>query len=192
MNPTKLILISGVVSVLAACGSTQSGNSSPVASNIPDWVLNPYAEDGIAATDCVRFTGNLSVDSKMAAANSRVALAQQIETRVEALDKTYSNRTDSNDESTVGTTFSSVSKQVSKQTLNGARVVKTDIVNIAGKDHVCSKMELNPGATQQLLETLITKSERKINPQDQKFLYQEFKAYKAEQDLAAEIERLTN
>lgn len=192
MNIKRIVLATGLMSVLAACGSTQQGTTSSVGSNIPDWVLNPLVENGIAATDCVKFSGNLSVDSKMAAANSRVALAQQIQTKVEALDKTYSSRTDANEETTVGTTFSSVSKQITNQTLSGARVIKTDIVSIAGKDHVCSLMELNPTATENLFAALVEKAGKKINPEDQQFLYQEFKAYKAEQDLAAEIERLTN
>lgn len=192
MKAQKIILAAAVASLLTACGSTKKEEPPKPTANIPQWVLNPVVEDGIAAADCVKFSGNMSVDSKMAAANARLALAQQIEVRVEGLDKTYSNRTDSNDDLTVGSTFSSVSKQLTKQKLNGSRVVKSDIVNIAGRDNYCSLVTLSPNATKELFEAIVQKSERKVNPQDEKFLYQEFKAYKAEQDLDKEIQRLTD
>jgi hypothetical protein len=194
MQTKHLVLAAAMASLLTACGSTPKEEKAEVKSsiNIPQWVLNPVVEDGIAAADCVKFSGNMSVDSKMAAANARIALAQQIETRVEGLDKTYQNRTDANDDITVGGTFSSVSKQLTKQTLSGSRVVKSDIVKIAGKDHFCSLMTLSPETTKELFSKIVTESKRKVNPQDEKFLYQEFKAYKAEQDLDKEIKRLTN
>ena len=122
----------------------------------------------------------------------RLALAQQIETRIEGLDKTFANRVDANDKTTVGSTFSSVSKQLTKQTLRGSRVVKADIVDIAGKDYFCALTTLSPELTKTLFQDLVKETKLKIDPQDEQFLYQEFKAFKAEQDLEKEIARLTN
>jgi hypothetical protein len=140
----------------------------------------------------VKFSGNLSIDKKLATANSRLALAQQIETRIEGLEKTYSNRTDANDDTTVGTSFSSVSKQLTKQKLQGSRLIKSDIVNISGKDHFCVLTALEPNQTKSLFNDILKQSQRTINPADEKFLYQEFKAKKAENDLDQEIKKLTN
>ncbi|WP_017443953.1 hypothetical protein [Gayadomonas joobiniege] len=190
MKVYKLLAAGSVALLVSACSNTPQ--SSPVADQIPDWVLNPTSDSGLAATDCVRYSGNLSVDSKMVAASTRVELAQQISTKIEAMDKTYAARTDANDESSISNVFSQVSKQITQQTLNGARVVKTDIIQIGGVDQVCSKMELSPAQTQAMLDKLVSTANVDINPQDQKFLYQEFKAYKAQQDLAKEIERLSN
>ncbi len=198
MKTQKLIIVAAMTTILAACGSTakkaepEVKETNSLTANIPSWVLNPVVEDGIAATDCVKFSGNLSIDQKMATANGRLALAQQIETRVEGLDKTYANRTDSNDEMTTGSSFSSVSKQLTKQTLSGSRVIKTDIVEIAGKQHFCVLTTLSPSATKELFAAIVKQSNRSVNPQDEKFLYQEFKAHKAEKDLEKEIHRLTN
>ncbi|KZN30819.1 LPP20 family lipoprotein [Pseudoalteromonas luteoviolacea] len=181
-----------VTGILAGCSSTKEQSASQSKVNIPDWVLNPTIENGIAAADCVKFSGNISIDQKSSVANARLALAQQIETRIEGLDKTFANRTDANDETTVGSTFSSVSKQLTKQTLRGSRVNKADVVEIAGKDYYCSLVVLSPQLTQSLFKDVIKESKKDINPQDEKFLYQEFKAYKAEKDLEKEIARLTN
>lgn len=183
-----------VMSLLAACGSTpKSTVKEPTSnSNLPSWVLNPVVEDGIAAADCVKSSGNFSVDQKMAASNSRIALAQQLNSKVEALEKNYQSRTDSNEELTTGTTFTSVAKILTQQTLTGSRVVKADIIEIAGKQHFCALMTLSPSATKTLFDEIITQSKRKVNPQDEKFLYQEFKAQLAEKDLNTAIKNLTN
>ncbi len=192
MNKLKMATLAAAVSTLAACGSTPAPEPAKPTASIPQWVLNPVVEDGIAAADCVKSSGNFSVDQKMAAANARLALAQQIDVRVEGLDKTYSRRTDSNEDTSVGTNFSSVSKQLTKQTLTGSRVVKADLVDIAGVQHYCALMTLSPAATKDLFDQIIAASKRNVNPQDEKFLYEEFKAFKAEQDLDKEIKRLTD
>ncbi|GAA0859404.1 hypothetical protein [Aliiglaciecola litoralis] len=192
MKITKILLTTVAISGLSACGSTPDSNTISALSSVPSWVLNPEVANGIAATDCVSFSGNLSVDKKMATANSRLALAQQIDTRVEGLEKTYSSRVDSNEDATVGTNFSSVSKQLTKQKLQGSRVIKSDVVNISGKDYLCVLTTLEPEATKALFDEILAQSKRTINPTDEKFLYQEFKAAQAEKDLDKEIKRLTN
>ncbi|WP_440055850.1 hypothetical protein ACSLBF_06795 [Pseudoalteromonas sp. T1lg65] len=192
MKMKQVVFSAAIVSILSACSSTQDDAASSPRVNIPEWVLNPTIEDGIAAADCVSYSGNISIDQKMAVANARLALAQQIETRIEGLDKTFSNRTDANDETTVGGTFSSVSKQLTKQSLSGSRVLKADVVDISNKDYFCALVTLSPEQTKELFKDLVKESKRSIDPQDEKFLYQEFKAFKAEQDLEKEIARLTN
>jgi FlaG/FlaF family flagellin (archaellin) len=192
MKFTQVIITAAVASLLSACGSTQKAEAPTPSSNIPQWVLNPVVEDGIAAADCVKSSGNFSVDQKLAASNTRVALAQQISAKVQALEKNYQERIDSNEESTTGTTFTSVAKVLTDQTLTGSRVVKSDIVSIQGKDHYCSLMTLSPTSTKELFDALITQSKRRVNPQDEKFLYQEFKAAQAQEELDKTMSRLTN
>lgn len=192
MKVKPLIASVFIAGMLSACSSTSDNSASSSRVNVPDWVLNPVVENGIAAADCIKYSGNISIDQKMAVANARLALAQQIETRIEGLDKTFANRVDANDKTTVGSTFSSVSKQLTKQTLRGSRVVKADIVDIAGKDYFCALTTLSPELTKTLFQDLVKETKLKIDPQDEQFLYQEFKAFKAEQDLEKEIARLTN
>lgn len=189
MKKTNMLLSALCISLLSACGSTPE--PAPDA-NLPPWVLNPVIEDGIAASNCVKYSGNFSVDQKMSVANARVSLAQQISTKVKSLDKTYSNRTDSNEETTVGSTFSSVSKQVTEEKLSGSRMIKSGIFKVSGKDNFCTMVTLSPSSTKDLFDAIVSKSGREVNPQDEKFLYQEFKAFKAEAELEKEIEKLSN
>ena len=189
MKLMNVAMILGGTLLLGACESLPDVNETM--SDIPQWILNPEVEDAIAASDCVTYSGNISLDQRMATANARLTLAQQIETRVESLDKTYASRTDADGDTATGNTFSSVSKQITQQTLNGSRVVKSDIVKITGKEHYCVMVALSPTVTKDLFSALIKNSKRPVTAQDEKFLYQEFKAYKAEQDLSKEIERLS-
>jgi len=154
-------------------------------SPIPTWVLIPVIENGIAATDCVVSSGNFSIDRKQAIANARVDLAQQIDTKVKAMDKTYARKTDTNSGPSVGGTFESVSKQLTDQSLNGARPIKVEHVEMEGKKHLCIMVALSPTFTEELFKNIIKRSGTNLNPNDEAVLREEFKAYKAQQEMDA-------
>ncbi len=86
---------------------------------MPGWILNPNIEGGIAAAECSTWSGDFSMDKAEATALARATLAKQIDTKVQAMDKTYQRRVRANDKTTTGTTFESVSKQLTEQTLQG-------------------------------------------------------------------------
>ena len=178
-----------VTSLLSACGSTPEIKNQ---ANLPEWILNPVSENGLAATDCTRYSGNLSIDKKVATANARLALAQQIDVRIEGLEKTFANRVDAQQSHITGSTFSSVSKQITQQHLSGSRLERADIIEIDEKKHFCAKVVLNPAATKALFKDLIHQVQPNYSADDASFLYQEFKAFKAEQSLEKEVARLTN
>ncbi len=183
----KTALSLTVATTLAACSSSPSNEA--LNENIPDWVLNPSIEGGIAHSECVPSSNNMSIDKAQAVALSRVGLAQQISTKVKALDKTFQERVDVGDESVTGSTFSSVSKQLTNQMLVGAQPVKTSYANFNGKNQLCVMTALTPDKTKDLFNKLVSASERKLSPQDESVLYQEFKAYKAQQELDRELEK---
>ena len=64
------------------------------ASQPPDWIMRPTAEGGFAATECVKDSGNLSLDRQVAVAKARAEVAKQVELRVAAMDKTYTRLTE--------------------------------------------------------------------------------------------------
>ena len=127
--------------------------------SIPSWVLNPNVEQGLAAVDCVEFSGNVSVDAKLASSNARLALAQQIGTKVESLDKTYDSRVSNGESTDVSSRFSSVSKQITKQSISGSKILKSDIVKISGRDYFCSMAVLSEIKTEQLFDTMVEKAD---------------------------------
>lgn len=167
---------------LFGCSSNESVNEASV-SSIPKWILNPQIENGIATSDCVLFSGNISIDRKQAIAQARVQLSAEIESRVAGLDETYQDKIQINGESTSGSSFSSVSKQLTEQTLVGSQTVKTDIIDISGKDNVCVMVAIKEGGTQELYNNLIKASNKKLSPDDEEVLYTEFKASRAKERL---------
>lgn len=163
----ELILNKKSLSLLACLAFTAQAS-------IPSWVLNPNVDKGLAAVDCVEFSGNVSVDAKLASSNARLALAQQIGTKVEAIDETFDSRISSGKRTNINSKFSSASKQITKQSLSGSKIVRSDIVKISGKDYFCSMAVLSEQKTEQLFNSLVEKSEVKLDEATQAQLKKTF------------------
>lgn len=186
--PFKILTLSSLV-FLAACSSTAPLNTTSVGA-IPNWILNPQVNDGIAVSECVIFSGNMSIDKQQALTNARTSLAQRIETRVSAMDKSYRDKVEVASGVESGSTFSSISKQVTQQTLVGTTPIKTDIVKIAGKDNLCILVAIGQQSTKQIFDQLIDASKRPMSAEQKDILYAEFKAQRAEDQLDNELEKL--
>ncbi|WP_413692375.1 hypothetical protein [Psychromonas sp. KJ10-2] len=189
MFKVKSLLSLSTIVLLTACSSNEPVQETAVG-DIPGWILNPQIDDGIAVSECVLWSGNMSIDKQQAVANARTSLAQRIETRVSAMDKTYRDKIEAASGVESGTTFSSVSKQVTQQTLVGTNPIQTDIVNIADKTNLCVLVGIGQQSTQAIFDQLISASERTVNTQQKDILYQEFKAERADLALDKEIEKL--
>jgi len=179
------------IALLAACSSNSPTEETAVGS-IPSWILNPQIEDGIAVSECVLWSGNMSIDKQQAIANARTALAQRIETKVTALDTSYRDKVETADGVVSGSTFSSVSKQVTAQTLVGTTPTKVDVVNIAGKDNLCVQVAIGQQATKSVFDELVNAAKLPMNAEQKDVLYQEFKSDRAQQQLDVEVEKLNN
>lgn len=177
------------VLLLSMCFCTANVFSS----TIPEWILNPILKDGLAAVDCVKFSGNWSSASKLSSANARIALAQQIEIKVEGLDQTYDSRNENEDNISVSSQFSSVSKQATKQVLSGSRIVKTDVITISGKEYFCALATLDPNKTKQAFELIVKATDKKIEPEMESELFEQFKENNAQTpETIAELVNKTN
>ncbi|HKJ70679.1 MAG TPA: LPP20 family lipoprotein [Gammaproteobacteria bacterium] len=174
----------------AGCAST-GGNKEeakqPEIAGVPTWVTSPSYKDGLAATECVPASSSFSLDRKEAVANARQNLAQQLDLKVKAMDKTYQRRTRAEGEASTGSTFESVSRQVTQTQLNGSRVVKTGYVDLGGTKNLCVMVAFGDSQMKEIFDGLIEASDRKVSPQDEDILYQEFKAHKAQQEMDKEL-----
>ena len=181
MLDVKSIFVTCSAFIFVGCSSQSVQETS--AGDIDDWILNPSIENGIAVSDCVLFSGNMSVDRKQAIANARALLAGEIEVKIESLDETYADKTQLDDKTSSGTSFSSVSRQVTEKTLKGSRTYKTDIVEISGKDNLCVLLGIEEGKTKELFDGLVSASNKTLSPNDESVLFQQFKAQKARERL---------
>ena len=80
-----------------------------------------------------------------------ITLAKQLEVRVSALDKTYIERTDAAGKTVTGSSFSSVSKQLSDQHLRGSRLSKISKIPIDGVKNLCGMVTIDPKRTEEMV-----------------------------------------
>ena len=149
----------------------------------PVWLMSEYIEGGLAASTCVPSSASFMIDKKMVVASARQELAQQIELTVDSLDKTYAERTDVKSGIAAGAVFSSVSQQLTTQTLEGARIKHMQQLDLRGVPQLCAQVALEPAQTEELFKNIAKNSVNEISPQDESVLYQQFKAYQAQQEL---------
>jgi len=154
---------------------------------IPQWVANPQVEEGMAVTECVPASDNYSVDRREATANARASLGQQIQTKVQAMEKTYQRTIRADDKTTTGTTFESVSKQLTEQTLQGTFPSQKGYEMLNGRKHMCVMLTMGGSKMKNFFDKLMEKSEADVSPQDEDFLYQEFKAKQAQEEMQKEL-----
>jgi len=192
MSLKKIALTTLAASFLTACASNQPAEVEQAAAKIklPDWVTMPIIEDGFADTQCVQTTADMNILKNKATALARAEIAKQINIQVKAMDKTYQNLTDTADGSSSGSTFESVSKQVTNQKLAGSRATKLDYVDFPdGTQKMCVMVTMSPATTAALYKEIVKESTRQLSPQHESVLFQEFKAYKAQQELDSEIDK---
>lgn len=194
MSKTNYLLsASAVLSlILVGCATApkEKAPEAPPTAALPSWVANPTIEDGIASSECVPWSGDMSLDRAEAVAKARADLAKQIEIKVKAMDKTYARKVKTAGGVASGGVFESVSKQVTNRNLNATQVNKVDVVKINNADHLCAMVVFGRAANRRLFDDLINTSQvvQQISPQDESAMWEEFKAFKAQQELDKETQ----
>lgn len=147
----------------------------------PEWICDVPVE-GISIS-AVGFSqkslaGN-SFMKQMASTDARVQLASMFKIRVQNMVKQYAETTGSADTETVDRVNTSVSKAITSETLTGSRIVKTRTSPMGG-------LYVLIGLDSQNIQSAAKESIQTSMNNDQA-LWQEFKAKKAHDELAAEI-----
>lgn len=168
---------------LTACSGSPEKKETPAERAYPAWIDQPVVTDGIAESACVSSSGNMTLDKKRATANARAMIAQSIETRIKAMDKTYQRVTESEQEMTSGSTFESVSKQVTEQSLNGTKVIESGYFRINDKNQYCVMVGYGQQETKAVFDNAMKAAKAEMSPTSERAMYEEFRAYKALQEL---------
>jgi hypothetical protein len=184
--------IAGVCIGLCGCGQEKpQPQPKPAAVSFP-WMdfCNQYRnmEGGIAACKCSTAMSyeETTIAEDEAKTDARSELARQLGLRVKTMVKRYKSRTIANRKRAIGSTFEEVAKQVANQYLQGSRVLASKTFQTPdGKFMVCVAVGLQPQTVKEMISS-IAKQAGLTNPRDEDILYQEFKAYKAQQELEKE------
>jgi hypothetical protein len=189
----KMLAAATAVALISGCATQETKPAPETTSsvNLPDWVMNPVIENGIADTQCVAAKPGIGMNYLKSQATSlaRAELAKQIEIKVKAMDKTYQRLADTQQGTSVGGSFESVSKQVTQKNLSGSRAIKMDYVTMPGNaQNFCVMVAMSPEVTKTLFKDLISESgNNNISPTNEAVLYERFLAKKATEELEAEF-----
>jgi uncharacterized protein YeaO (DUF488 family) len=187
---TGLISISGVMLtlLLTGCGSDEVKEAAadcvfPDAPNTaaPGWVCDQPVEgvEVSAVGFAEKTAAGHSFMKNMAATDARVQLAQSMKVHVQNMVKQYAETTGAADSETVDKVNTSVTKQITDESLVGTKIFKTR-TSPNGALYVLLGMDATMAAqaTQNALTTSMD---------NDKALWQQFKAQKAQDELAADI-----
>lgn len=145
-----------------------------LAADWPDWVLNPPGGEP-AGSDCVPSSGSLSIDRNQATAKARLALAQQIEVKIEAMDQTYESRVREGKADKLASSFKSTSKQTVSVSLQGARLVRAEVVKNRDGEFLCALVSLTKAAAEKLPGDVIRTAGLKVDEDTEALLLTRFR-----------------
>jgi len=185
----RLLLIAGTATLLAACSSNEptqhqvascvfaDGSNQPA----PEWICGaPLDGIDLSAVGYADKSGaGANFMKQMAATAARVELAQTMKVEVQNMIKQYAETTGTGKSETVDQVNTSVTKQITKETLVGSRIFRQMPTPTGG---IVVLVGLSPDTVSQLADHAL-----KTSMNNDKALWQKFQAGKAQDELAADI-----
>ena len=184
----KLLGLITIAVMLTACGKDNSimEITECVFPDAPDteapyWVCDqPVEELAVSAVGVAeKSAAGHSFMKNMAATDARVQLAQRMQVQVQNMVKQYAETTGAADSETVDKVNTSVTKQITDQSLLGTKIYKT-VTSPNGALYVLLGMDENATAE-------VTQNALRTSMRNDAALWQQFKAQKAQDELAASI-----
>jgi hypothetical protein len=190
----RSLLIAGTATLLVACSSNEPA-PQPVASCVfadgsnqpaPEWICGaPVDGIDLSAVGYADKSGaGANFMKQMAATAARVELAQTMKVEVQNMIKQYAETTGTGKSETVDQVNTSVTKQITKQTLIGSRIFRQMPTPTGG---IVVLVGLSPDTVNQLAAQAL-----KTSMNNDKALWQKFQAGKAQDELAADILKMDN
>ncbi len=187
---TNVLLASVVVLGVTAC-STPPAKVEKVAECVfpnskeaaPLWVCDAPVEGMAvgAVGSAAKSDAGVAFMKQMAATEARVQLAQNMKVQVQNMVKQYAETTGAGTKETVDRVNTSVTKQITDQTLQGTKIFRS-IQAPDGTMYVL--VGLDETGAQKLTETAL-----KTSMNNDQAAWQQFKAQKGQDELAAEISK---
>lgn len=174
--------------LLSACGSDEVKEDAPdcvfpddTSTSAPGWICDQPVE-GIAVSAvgvAEKSAAGHSFMKNMAATDARVQLAQSMKVHVQNMVKQYAETTGAADTETVDKVNTSVTKQITDESLVGTKIFKTR-TSPNGALYVLLGMDASAAAA-------ATENALKTSMNNDSALWQQFKAQKGQDELAASI-----
>ena len=196
VNRFHLVLVATAAAVvtMSGCSSTKRENVAepPKECVFPDspkdaaplWICDAPVE-GVAVSAvgaANKSAAGVSFMKDQAAADARVKLAQQMKVHVNNMIKQYVETTGAGSSETVDKVNTSVSKLITSEELTGSRIFRTAT---SPKGAMYVLLGLDPSVTREATEKAV-----KTSMKNDQALWQQFKAKKAQDEMAADIAKM--
>lgn len=190
-----LLVASAAAVVMTGCSSTEKKVNvaePPKECVFPDspkdaaplWICDAPVE-GVAVSAvgaANKSAAGVSFMKDQAAADARVKLAQQMKVHVNNMIKQYVETTGAGSSETVDKVNTSVSKLITSETITGSRIFRS---TVSPKGDMYVLVGLDPTVTKEATEKIL-----KTSMNNERALWQQFKAAKGQEEMAAEIAKM--
>jgi hypothetical protein len=137
--------------------------------------MDPQSQAPLAASECIPSSGSLSIDRQQVSANARIALAQQIGIKIEAMDKTYMSRVNEGKAPKLSSSFESSSKQTVDTLLTGARLKRLEMVKNSEGHFVCGLIALEQDSDKRIVRDVIQAKSVQMDTDTEEILLAKFR-----------------
>lgn len=185
----RILLLASTVATLAACAGNPAGNQTGALGDLPSWAISPDSAKGLAESACVQYSGALNVDRSEAITLASEQLAAQLERKVAFLAKSFQSKTKTTDGLNVGTDFTQTGQQLVQQTLTGVKATQMGVYKVSDQEQLCVLVEMDESRTRDFYNTMKETSRASLDARDEGVLYEQFRAYKANQELEQALQK---
>lgn len=191
MNKAAYLIAGAAISAfLVGCGGKTKLDTpdcvfpDAAGTSAPGWICDEPVEGiEISAVGSAQKSGaGHDFMKQMAATSARVQLAQRMKVQVRNMIKQYVETTGAAESETVDKVMTSVTKQITNETLIGTKILKTR-TSPNGSLYVLVGMD--EASVEQAAEQAL-----KTSMKNERALWQQFKAQKGQDELAAEIAKM--
>lgn len=176
-------LIAGLL-VMVACSPQPASQMQEDIDNLPSWYTNPPEDnDEFLYATSSALSSRREVARQKARQNATTAVAQKLGSKVEALEKLFTEEITSGTESNFSEAFTNASKTITSQELRGVAIDQVDFQPANnGTQYECFILVRMPvGDARRALDNALSKEEE---------LYVKFKESKAFEELQKDLSRL--
>lgn len=170
-----------ILFVLSSCGGG-SGKTTIEGSNIeaPSWYLNVPQDPNFIMAVATATSPDLQLAIDKAKNLARADIAQQLEVKIQAMEKNFREQVAAGDDATLLEQFTSVNKTVVSNVLRGVKVKQQEVKKEGNQFRAYVLMEMPFGAAAEELLNQMKKQQE---------MYTRFRATQAFQELEKEVEK---
>lgn len=174
----------GLMFIIAACSPRPSNQIQQQIDRAPDWYTNPPEDtNDYLYTVSSAISARREVSRQIAETNARTSMAQKLETKVEALEKIFTEEVTGGTDSNYSQAFTLASQSITSTTLRGVTADQIEFVPTDDGQFECFIITRMPvGEARSALDNALSQDEE---------LYIRFKESQAFQELQENLERLS-